>query len=98
MASESSQVMFDRQRSGYVRDFRPIDVFIFNSLGLSVGLALCTNPPFIGGFAPSANLVTVILLGAVLAVFNGLTYAWFGGIMPSTGGDFVFVSRSLNHR
>jgi basic amino acid/polyamine antiporter, APA family len=90
--------VFDRQKSGYVRDFNVIDVFIFNVFGLSLGLALSTNPAFIGGFAPSANVVYVVLFGALLALLNGLTYGWFGGFMPSTGGDYIFVTRGLNHR
>jgi amino acid transporter len=90
--------IFDRGRSGYVRDFNTLDVFIFNVIGFSLGLALSTNPSFIGSFAPSANIIIVLALGAVLAFFNGLTYGWFGGIMPSTGGDYIFVGRSLSHR
>jgi amino acid transporter len=90
--------IYDRQRSGYVRDFNVLDVFIFNVFGFSLGLALSTNAPFIGSFAPSSNVIIVLLLGALLAVLNGLTYGWFGGMMPSTGGDYVFVGRSLNHR
>ena len=90
--------VFDRPRSGYVRDFKTFDVFVFNTIGFALGLALSTNPAFIGSFAPSSNIVAVLVLGAVLSVFNGLTYGWFGGVMPSTGGDYVFVGRSLNHR
>lgn len=97
-SNPNSGAVFDRQRSGYVRDFNAFDVFVFNVLGFSLGLALSTNPAFIGAFAPSSSLVLVLLLGAVLALVNGLTYGWFGAIMPSTGGDFVFVSRSINHR
>lgn len=96
--STNIQPVFDRGRSGYVRDFNTIDVFIFNVIGFALGLALSTNPPFIGSFAPSANIFVVLGLGAVLALFNGLTYGWFGGIMPSTGGDYIFVGRSLSHR
>lgn len=97
MAIPTSSPIFDRGKSGYVRDFNGLDVFVFNVMGFALGLALSTNPAFIGGFAPSANIVTVVLLGAILALANGLTYGWFGGMMPTTGGDFIFVGRSLNH-
>jgi len=90
--------LFARQRSGYARSFSALDVFVFNVMGFALGLAISTNPPFIGSFAPSADVVWVLILGAFLAVLNGLTYGWFAGAIPATGGDFVFVSRSLNHR
>jgi amino acid transporter len=90
--------LFDRQRSGYTREFNVLDVFIFNILGFALGLALSTNTSFIGGFAPQSNIMLVILMGAILAFFNGLVYGWFGAIMPNTGGDYVFVSRTINHR
>lgn len=100
MSKKTFQIepIHDRDKSGYTRDFNPWDVFIFNVMGFALGLALTTNPTFIGAFAPSANLVLVVVLGAILAFINGLVYGWFGAIMPSTGGDFIFVSRSLNHR
>src|ERR1700731_761918 len=96
--TKSAPAIFDRARSGYVRDFNAFDVFVFNVVGFALGLALSTNPSFIASFAPNANLLIVVLLGALLALANGLTYGWFGAIMPSTGGDFIFVTRSLSHR
>ncbi|MDB5004398.1 MAG: putative amino acid permease-associated region [Mucilaginibacter sp.] len=94
----SGNSLFDRQRSGYTREFSMLDVFIFNILGFSLGLALSSNPAYIGMFVPHSNILIVIGLGAILAFFNGLVYGWFGAIMPSTGGDYVFVSRSISHR
>jgi APA family basic amino acid/polyamine antiporter len=88
----------DRRRSGYVRHFNVFDVFVFNVMGFALGLALSTNPPFIGGFAPSANVVGLLSSAAVLALLNGLVYGWFGAMVPSTGGDYVFVSRTLGGR
>lgn len=98
MAKNILKPVVDRQKSGYTREFNPLDVFLFNVMGFALGLALSTNPTFIGGFAPTANILIVICLGAVLAFLNGLIYGWFGAIMPNTGGDFVFVSRSIGHR
>jgi len=96
--TETLKPVSDRQKSGYKRDFNPLDVFFFNVMGFALGLALSINPSFIGGFAPSSNILLVIILGGVLGLCNGLIYGWFGAIMPNTGGDFVFVSRSINHR
>ena len=96
--SQKIHSIYDRQKSGYRREFNPLDVFLFNVMGFALGLALTTNPAFIGSFAPNSDILWVIILGTILAFANGLIYGWFGAIMPSTGGDFVFVSRSLSHR
>ena len=84
-----------RARSGYTRDYNALDALVFNVVGFSLGLALSTNPPFIGAFSPGAMIGWVILSGAMLALANGLVYGWFAGVMPATGGDYVFVSRTL---
>jgi APA family basic amino acid/polyamine antiporter len=84
-----------RQKSGLVRGFRTIDVFVFNVFGYSLGLALTTNPVFIGGFAPRSNIYLVLAFGLLASVFSGFTYGTFASAMPRSGGDYVYVSRTL---
>lgn len=84
--------------SGYVRSFNTGDVFLINIMGYSLGLALCSNPSFIGSNGPTASIGLVIFLGALLAVCNGLLYGWFSALFPSAGGDYVFISRSLGSK
>ncbi|MFZ4082743.1 MAG: APC family permease [Pirellula sp.] len=87
-----------RKSSGYVRDFNAMDVFVINVLGYSIGLAICTSPPFIGAMAPSSEMWIVAVLGSLVALCNGLVYGTFGGLIPCTGGDYHFVGRTLNHQ
>ena len=81
--------------SGYVRSFNTGDVFLINIMGFSLGLALCSNPSFIGFNGPTASIGVVIVIGTLLAICNGLLYGWFSAVYPCAGGDYVFISRSL---
>ena len=85
----------EKSVSGYVRSFNTGDVFLINIMGFALGLALCSNPSFIGSNGPTAPIGVVILFGTLLAVCNGLLYGWFSAIYPCAGGDYVFISRSL---
>lgn len=94
--SASSPHEFIRRKSGWRREFGLLDVLIFNIIGYSLGVALTTNPVFIGGFTPHANIYVVLTFGAVAAILNGITYGLFAGAMPYNGGDYVFIGRSLS--
>lgn len=85
---------FDR-KSGLVRQLNAFDVFLVNTFGYALGIAITINPAFIGGFAPSANIYLVLFFGLVAAIFNGVTYGLFSAVMPKTGGDYVYITRVL---
>lgn len=87
---------FARSTSGLRREFRTLDVFIFNVLAYAIGVSLVITPPFLGATQPRANLWVVLTLGLVLSIFNGLTYGLMSAAMPRSGGDYVFISRSLS--
>src|SRR5437764_1079692 len=85
-----------RQSSGLRREFRAVDVFVFNVLAYAIGVSLVITPPLLGGLFPHANVLLVLILGLLLSICNGLTYGLFAGAMPRSGGDYVFISRSLS--
>jgi basic amino acid/polyamine antiporter, APA family len=91
----SSQRLFVRPASGLVREFSALDTFIFNTLGFSLGLVLATTPTFLGSLYPSANIYWVLTIGVILAVFNGITYGLFAAAMPRSGGDYIYIGRTL---
>jgi amino acid transporter len=93
---QSIRTVFPRNKSGLVREFGLIDVLIFNILGYSLGVALTTNPVFVGGFAPAASIYVVLTLGMLVAFSNGMTYGLFAGTIPRSGGDYVFIGRTLS--
>ena len=49
--------LFVRQSSGLIREFRPSDVFIFNTLGYALGLVLAVVPTFVAGLWPEQNVL-----------------------------------------
>jgi amino acid transporter len=44
---------------------------------------------------PKAGIELTLTLGFIVCIFNGLLYAEIAGIMPRSGGDYVFLSRVL---
>jgi APA family basic amino acid/polyamine antiporter len=85
---------FVRQASGLVRQASAFDAFIFNSyfinIGMGVAFMILMYPLY-----PGANLVltTFICLGLVLP--TSLLYVMFMAAIPRSGGDYVYVTRSL---
>src|SRR6266704_797247 len=86
---------YDERKSGLVRQLSAFDVFLINTFGYALGVAVTINPVFIGGFAPSSNIYLVLALGLAAALSNGFTYGLFSAMMPKTGGDYVYVTRTL---
>jgi amino acid transporter len=99
MASKSETVrpeLFARKASGLVREFSFFDSFVFNVIAYSVGLVAALTPFFAGAVFPGANIYLILVLGAVLTIFNGLTYGMLAGVMPRSGGEYVYNGRVLH--
>ncbi|HEY7258153.1 MAG TPA: APC family permease [Gaiellales bacterium] len=88
--------IFVRQSSGLVREFRPRDVFIFNTLGYALGLVLAVVPTFVAGLWPEQNVLLIVAIGTVLTLFNAAMYGYLAGIFPRAGGDYVYLSRVVS--
>jgi amino acid transporter len=84
--------IFARSSSGLRREFRSLDVFIFNVLAYAIGVSIVIVPPLLGSY-PEANLWIVFGLGVLLSISNGLAYGLLSAAMPRSGGDYVFISR-----
>jgi basic amino acid/polyamine antiporter, APA family len=88
--------LYVRQSSGLIREFRPADVFVFNTLGYALGLVLAVVPTFIAALWPEQNVLLVVTIGTVLTIFNAAMYGYLAGIMPRSGGDYVYLSRVVH--
>ncbi len=88
--------LFVRRSSGLIREFRPKDVFIFNTLGYALGLVLAVVPSFAAGLWPEQNVLVIVTIGTVLTLFNALMYGYLAGILPRSGGDYVYLSRIVH--
>jgi len=77
--------LYVRQSSGLIREFRPADVFVFNTLGYALGLVLAVVPTFMAGLWPEQNVLLVVAIGTVLTLSNALMYGYLAGVMPARG-------------
>ncbi len=89
--------LFVRNATGLVREVSKWDALIMNSLGMNVALGavfLLLQAP--GNF-PGGSMLLAIVIGTLVMAFTLLwVYAEFAGAMPRSGGDYVFVSRTLH--
>jgi APA family basic amino acid/polyamine antiporter len=95
-AVPKTEGLFVRQSSGLVREFRPTDVFIFNTLGYALGLVIAVVPTFVAALWPEQNVLLIVTLGTILTISNALMYGYLAGVMPRSGGDYVYLSRVVH--
>lgn len=93
--SGSHPKVFVREATGLVRELGFYDSFLLNMAVVNVagGLAYDVLQLF---FFPGASLPLVFLLGGIPAVGIFIVYTIFSAAFPRTGGDYVYVSRTLN--
>jgi amino acid transporter len=87
--------LFTRKATGLVREARTRDALFYNLLWSSVALTFAFYWLFFA-FYPGANPYLGFLIAAALGAPGVFLYAMFAQVMPRTGGDYVFNSRSLH--
>jgi basic amino acid/polyamine antiporter, APA family len=92
----SSRNLFVRNATGLVRELSAFDAFnlVFSAVLIPVGITEVMS--FTPQFWPHANMLLSFLLATPLVATCGLVYLYFTIIMPRSGGDYVWVSRTLN--
>lgn len=88
--------LFLRRSSGLVREFSPRDVLVFNIVAFSPGLSIALIPLSLALTVPNVNVFALIAASVAFAVCNGLTYAYLSAAMPRSGGEYVFLGRSVS--
>lgn len=92
--STSAPELFARKASGIIRQGTPWRMFAFN-LGFSGLTYVAMAYGFTPAVFPSADLILGIILASVGAIFTATLYFLFSSAMPRSGGDYVFLSRTL---
>src|SRR5919201_1983714 len=98
MASEAAAApgAFERKATGLVREAGWWDVLVYNvnfiSIGLMAAFLFNTTIPFY----PGVNVYLNELVAFVLIIPLSLVFAMFAAAMPRSGGDYVYVSRTLH--
>ena len=93
--SQPAPTLFTRKATGLVREARTTDALFYNVMWASVALAFAFYWLFYG-FYQGSNAWVAFLIAACLGLPGAFLYAMLAQIMPRTGGDYVFNSRSLH--
>ncbi len=91
-----SRNLFVRNATGLVRELSAFDAFnlVFSAVLIPVGITQVMS--FTPTFWPHANMLLSFLFATPLIATTGLVYLYFTVIMPRSGGDYVWVSRTLS--
>src|SRR2546426_3011922 len=95
MTEEKKPEVFTRAATGLVREFGWIDGVFLNLSQYNIGIVFMIMVLLGSFFVPSADLSLTIIIVAILIIPIIVSYCFFGASMPRSGGDYVFVSRSL---
>ena len=94
--SQPAPALFTRKATGLVREARTTDALFYNVMWASVALAFAFYWLLYGFAYQGSNAWVAFLIAACLGVPGAFLYAMLARIMPRTGGDYVFNSRSLH--
>ena len=94
-AADTGPSFYTRQATGFVREIAVGSNIALNVSFVSLPLAvlIATQAPFA---FPGASPFWVTVFAAALCVFPVLLYGLFMAVMPRSGGDYVFVSRTFH--
>jgi amino acid transporter len=88
--------LFTRKATGLVREAKTRDALFYNVMWASVALAFAFYWLFYGFAYQGSNPYVALLIAAALGIPGAFLYAMLAQVMPRTGGDYVFNSRSLH--
>ena len=94
VASAPGQV-FSRESSGFVRVGSPWRMLLLNVANVGVVYIMFTYWTHPAVF-PQSNLLIAIRIAAALALPFNLLYGMLASIMPRTGSEYVFLSRTFH--
>src|SRR5258705_2852836 len=87
--------IFSRESVGLVRIGSPWRMLLLNVANVGVVYIMFTYWTFPAVF-PQSNLLLAIPIAAALALPFNLLYGMFASIMPRTGSEYVFLSRTFH--
>jgi amino acid transporter len=92
----SAPQVFARQATGLRREASARDVFIYNTnnqnVGIGVAFMVLLIPPL---YAGGSMLAATVMAGLLSLPMAGV-YAYYASAMPRSGGDYVYISRTLH--
>mgnify|MGYP002153770010 CR=1 FL=1 len=90
-----SRTLFVREATGLVREYGPFMALMMamnNMIGAGIwGLSIRMPYNY-----PGSDAALAFIIGLIPAFFFAISYAWLASCMPRAGGDYVFISRTVN--
>jgi len=90
-----SKTLFVREATGLVREYGPFMALMMamnNMIGAGIwGLSIRMPYTY-----PGSDPALAFIIGLIPAFFFAIAYAWLASCMPRAGGDYVFISRTVN--
>jgi len=88
--------LFVREATGLTKELSLLDIFVYNTNNQNIGLGVLFILLFVPAFYPGASMLVGAVLAGLLALAHATTYAFFAAAMPRSGGDYVYISRTLS--
>jgi len=95
-ADPTSPQAFQRQATGLVREAGWWDVLVYNVNFISIGLMAAFLFGVTIPFYPGVNVYLNELIAFGLVIPLSMVFAMFAAALPRSGGDYVYVSRTLH--
>jgi amino acid transporter len=91
------KTVFVRDATGLVKQISAFDSFVLNNaiLNVPVGMSVGTLI-LLGFFFPGVSLTMAFLLGFLGSIPAAILYVQMTAAMPRSGGDYIWVSRTLH--
>jgi len=102
MASVGGTVrVFTRQATGLTKEIGTLDTFVYNVNNQNIGIGVAFILLFVPGFyiaadGGRADMFQSMVIAAILALPMAAVYALFAAAIPRSGGDYVYISRTLH--
>jgi amino acid transporter len=87
---------FVREATGLTKELSLLDIFVYNTNNQNIGLGVLFILLFVPAFYPGASMLGGVLVAGLLALAHATTYAFFAAALPRSGGDYVYISRTLS--
>jgi len=87
--------VYVRKASGLVRNISALDAMILNIMVMAP-TAIFVYGVWASAIYPGVDLPMTALLAIPLSIIVGLFYALYSAAMPRSGGDYIWISRTLH--
>ncbi len=88
--------LFVREATGLTKDIGVLDIFVYNTNNQNIGIGVAFVLLLVPALYPGASMPWGTLFSALIALPMAAVYAYFASVMPRSGGDYVYISRTLS--